>query len=216
VGVVFSLKLQAKMPSIHPSLHLVVIMGSVRDGRMCDRVSKYVLKTFEKTTKMKLRVLDPAIPELSGGMNKQPLHFMQDPMGAPEWMQTMNRTIKNSQAIMMLTSEYNGMMPPALMNLMNTFPPTSFRHKPCGIVSYSMGTTGAMRALNVCRPYASELGMVVVPGYASIPLVHENINSEGKCKNEMVNSNLTLLSKNLEWYAQAIYDYHLHGHPHID
>jgi len=197
-------------------MHLVVIMGSIREGRMCDRVSKLVLRMFEKNTKMKLRVLDPAISELSGELNKQPYHFMQDPTKAPEWMQTMNRTIKNSQAIMMVTPEYNGMLPPALLNLMNTFPPATYRHKPCGIVTYSMGTTGAMRAVQSARPYASELGMVVVPGYVPIPTVHENINSGGKCKNDLVNTNLTMLVKNLEWYAQAIHDYHLHGHPHLD
>jgi len=206
-------KAKAKMG---PALNMVLILGSVREGKMVDRVSKCVLRAVEKNTKMKRRVLDPACPDVSKELNTQPLHYMQNPEAAPDWMKTMNKTIKDASAFLILSPEYNGMMPPALLNLLNSFPPISFRHRPCGIITYSMGTTGGMRALNVARPYANELGMLVVPGFVPIPSVQETIDKEGNCKNEMVNTNLTNLVKNTEWYARAIHDYHLTGHTHSD
>ena len=41
-----------------------------------------------------------------------------------------------------VTPEYNCSLPPALTNLLDHFPPASFRHKPATIAAYSMGPWG--------------------------------------------------------------------------
>lgn len=69
----------------------------------------------------------------------QPLHFRQDPSQVPGWMTSINEKIKTSDAMVVVTPEYNCGLPPALSSIMDQFPPASYRHKPCGIVSYSMG-----------------------------------------------------------------------------
>jgi NAD(P)H-dependent FMN reductase len=72
-------------------------------------------------------------------MLKQPLHFMKDQSSAPKWMTDTNEAIKNADAILVISSEYNCSIPPALTNVMDYFPPASYRHKPAGIICYSMG-----------------------------------------------------------------------------
>lgn len=69
----------------------------------------------------------------------QPLHFRKDPNQVPEWMTSINDKIKKSDAMVIVTPEYNCGLPPALSGIMDQFPPASYRHKPCGIVCYSMG-----------------------------------------------------------------------------
>ena len=41
-----------------------------------------------------------------------------------------------------VTPEYNCSLPPALTNLLDHFPPASFRHKPATIAAYSVGPWG--------------------------------------------------------------------------
>ena len=72
-------------------------------------------------------------------MLKQPLHFMKDPQSAPKWMIDTNEAIKSADALLVVSSEYNCSIPPALTNVMDYFPPSSYRHKPAGIICYSMG-----------------------------------------------------------------------------
>lgn len=188
--------------------NIVMILGSVRNGRMADRVSKCVKKAVDKNCNVTLKTLDPATVAPKLMLSQQPMHFQLDPKSeSPEWMHRTKEVIEQADGFVMVSPEYNGMMPAALLNLLNCFPPTSFRHRPVGIVTYTMGNTGAMRALNVLRPYASELGMVVVPGYVPIPVVQDTIDENGNTENQLVIENMTKLVRNVEWYATAIRSY---------
>ncbi len=72
-------------------------------------------------------------------MLKQPYHFMQDKSAAPEWMTKLLPKITDAAGFVIVSAEYNATVPPALTNIMDYFPPASYRHKPASIVSYSMG-----------------------------------------------------------------------------
>ncbi len=61
---------------------------------------------------------------------------------------------------MLVSSEYNGTIPPALTNLLDHFPPVSYRHKPCSVVTYASGGWGGCRARVAMLPFITELGMV--------------------------------------------------------
>ena len=49
---------------------------------------------------------------------------------------------QESDGFLIVTPEYNCSLPPALTNLLDHFPPASFRHKPASIAAYSMGPFG--------------------------------------------------------------------------
>ena len=51
---------------------------------------------------------------------------------------------------MLVSAEYNCTIPPAL----------TYRHKPCSVMTYSMGNFGGCRARVALLPFISELGMV--------------------------------------------------------
>lgn len=46
---------------------------------------------------------------------------------------------RESSGLVLVSAEYNATAPPALTNLLDHFPPASYRHKPCSIVTYSLG-----------------------------------------------------------------------------
>ncbi|XP_059171824.1 uncharacterized protein LOC131952904 [Physella acuta] len=60
-------------------------------------------------------------------------------------MQERATKIKESDAIVLLPSEYNSVIPPALTNMLCHFSPSLFTCKPSGIVTYSLGVFGGMR-----------------------------------------------------------------------
>lgn len=65
---------------------------------------------------------------------------MKDPANeAPEWMLDINKKIQEADGVIFVSSEYNCGIPPALSNMLDHFPPASYRHRPCGIVTYSLG-----------------------------------------------------------------------------
>lgn len=70
---------------------------------------------------------------------RQPLHFMKDRSTAPAWLINANAEIESANGFVAVLSEYNCGIPPALSNMIDHFPPSSYRHRPCSIVTYSMG-----------------------------------------------------------------------------
>lgn len=70
---------------------------------------------------------------------KSPLHFYPNPADAPQWLRDTNATINDADGFLLLSPEYNYTLSPALTNMIDHFPPSSYRHKPAGVVTYSMG-----------------------------------------------------------------------------
>jgi len=58
---------------------------------------------------------------------------------APDWLDVVNNKLKESDAVVVVSAEYNHSIPPALSNMLDYFPLASYAYKPSGIVCYSMG-----------------------------------------------------------------------------
>lgn len=57
----------------------------------------------------------------------------------PPSLRDAHAKVKNADAYVVVSAEYNHSIPPALSNLMDYFPIPSFKYKPCSIITYSMG-----------------------------------------------------------------------------
>ncbi|XP_021964704.2 FMN-dependent NADPH-azoreductase [Folsomia candida] len=195
------------------SLNIVSILGSVRGGRMVERVGKVVHKCIQNRGVTPI-VMDPL--KLSKyELVQQPLHYIQNPDHVPAWMKSAHETVLKADAFFVVVSEYNSGVPPALTNLMNCFPPSSYRHKPVGIVTYSMGNFGGARTLTIVRPYLNELGLLPVPCYVPIPTVNTLIDEDGNTTNQMVLDRIGLAVKEVLWYGQGLKDLKLKTPPPI-
>jgi len=180
---------------------IVIFYSSVRPNRQCERVGKFV-KNVVETNGMTAIVFDPL--EMPFEVVATPLHFMENPDAAPAWLKDANTAIQNADGFIIVSAEYNCSLPPALSNMMDHFSPASYRHRPCGIITYSMGVYGGVRASTLIRPFASELGLITVPTYVGIPSVHTNFDEEGNCQTERISTNIDKLVREVEWYANAL------------
>ena len=68
---------------------------------------------------------------------KKPLHWYQDQKSAPEWLQKAGKLIREADAFVVISAEYNNGIPPALSNLLDHFAPDWYQQRPTLIVTYS-------------------------------------------------------------------------------
>ncbi|KAG8191691.1 hypothetical protein JTE90_016478 [Oedothorax gibbosus] len=185
------------------SLNLIVFLGSVREGRMCTRIGKFIQKQLEERNH-KVTIFDPL--EMDFPLVKKPLHFYRADEVPPAWLVQRNALVEEADGYVAISGEYNRCIPPALSNMMDHFPPKSYRCKPCSIVTYSMGPGGGCIAGMQLRYFLGELGMVT-PGFMFInATVHTAFTEDGtptETNDTAVSKGKRLVSE-LEWYATAL------------
>ena len=67
-----------------------------------------------------------------------PFHFRKAE-DMPTLLAETNRKIKEADGIVLVSPENNRAAPPAITNFIDHFPPTSYKCKPTGVVTYSTG-----------------------------------------------------------------------------
>lgn len=185
-------------------LKVLCIIGSVRTGRMADKVVRLVENQFTKAFGSKgheIKVLDPE--DFNLPLLKQPLHFYPDQEKAPEALHVLNKLVKDADAYLVVTPEYNRTMAPALTNTLNHLPPPSFEFKPSGLLSYSMGPNGGALACVSARPFLSEIGCIPVKHFVTIGNVHKEVSDLGETENQFILKDLKKLFDELDWWGRA-------------
>lgn len=181
-------------------LRVAMLLGSARPGRMCDRVAAYVKQKLSLAG-FDVEVIDPAV--LKFPLLQTPLHFYEDPSQAPQNVVDTNEKLKAADAYVVISAEYNHSMPPALTNMLDHFPSTTFQYKPCAIVCYSGSPFGGMRAAMQLRNFLAELGMLTVPAISAVATVHETLSEDGQSADAYLAEAAAKTIEQLTWYAQA-------------
>jgi len=191
-------------------LKVIVFMGSVRDGRNAERVSKFVTAKLQEA-KYDVDVWDPQELPLPMSM----LQVYLDPSQAPRIVRDMNEKIKAADAYVILTPEYNRQLPPALTNLIDYFPPLSYICKTSAIVCYSMGSGGFVAA-SQARTLMVEMGAPPIPYVLSISRVMQSLDESGNARDEYLHKAATKMITQLDWYADAMRNQRELGMPNWD
>ena len=145
---------------------------------------------------------DPDVLDLP--LLRKPLHFYKDQSEAPAVLRDTNQIITAADAFVVVTAEYNHSMPPALTNMMDHFPIASYKYRPSGIVCYSMGSFGGVRAAMQCRMLLGELATPSVGPLFAIPQINKALSETGEPLNAHMDSGADKLIKELEWYGTAL------------
>jgi len=181
-------------------LKIMIILSSNREGRMSARVGIAIEAALKKAGHS-VCLVDPANLDLP--ILQTPLHFYPDPTQAPANLKELNEQIKEQDAFLVCTAEYNRCIPPALTNFFDHFPPASFAYRPSTVVSYSMGSQGGAIASSQLRVLLTEFGCAPGAFGVYIPTVHEAIDESG-VPNERVAANLEKAVAQLSWYASGL------------
>lgn len=183
------------------ALKIVMFLGSTREGRFGLRVATFVKKQLQDAGHC-VELFDPV--EMEFPLLRKPLHLYADRCQAPKWLLDADVKIKEADAYVFVSAEYNHSIPPALSNMVDHFPLSNFAFKPSGLVCYSMGPYGGMRAAMQLRCLTGELGCISVSEIFGIPTVQNALDESGSPLNDHVVPGVKRLIAQLEWHGTAM------------
>ncbi len=191
------------------NLSIAVLLGSVRRDRMGSRAARLVTRELERRGHT-VHLVDPLELQL-------PLldrMYKEHPKGeAPEPLERLAEIYRRADGFLVVSGEYNHGIPPALKNLLDHFLEEYF-FRPSGIVCYSAGGFGGVRAAMQLRMTLAELGMSSVPSLLPIPRIAEAIDEDGIAQLPIVDRSANRFLDEFLWYANALAGARANGTPY--
>ncbi len=185
---------------------LQIIIGSTRPTRAADRVSPWVIERASAHGGFEVEVLDlrdwplPMFGEHVGTIGD-----FSDPTYSDPIVKRWNRKIKEAEAYLFVTPEYNHSIPGVLKNAIdNVFVSFAFRNKPLIAVGYSGGVAGGVRAIEHLAQIAIEAELVPLRTSVIIPQVVEAFDVTGQPVNPVTDIALQVALDDLAWWAAAL------------
>lgn len=180
-------------------LSIAVLLGTVRHERMGIRAAKLVVKELEARGHEAVLV-DPMVTPLPL-LDRMYKEF--DHGSAPEVLETLATLYRRVDGFLIVSAEYNHGIPPAMKNLLDHFLEEYF-WRPSGIVCYSAGQFGGVRAAMALRATLAELGMPSVPSLCPIPHVGKALDERGTPTDARTKHTLDRFLDEFFWYARAL------------
>ena len=178
---------------------IAVLLGSVRRDRMGSRAAKLVVDELERRGH-EVHVVDPCEVRLPLLDRMYKEHATGE---APEEMERLADLYRKVDGFIVISGEYNHGIPPALKNLLDHFLEEYF-WRPSGIVCYSAGGFGGVRAAMQLRMTLAELGMSSVPSILPIPRIGQSIDEHGVAIEPIVDRSAKRFLDEFLWYASAL------------
>ncbi len=157
-------------------LNLVVIIGSVREGRFGPVVANWFAGQAELHGHFTVDVVDLADTPLPLELPAVP-PALQPELPRPAAMAPLTRRLAAADAFVVVTPDYNRSFPAALKAAID-WHYTEWQAKPVGFVGYS-GASGGLLAVEQLRQVFGELHAHTVRDYVSFPRYHQLFGADG-------------------------------------
>jgi NAD(P)H-dependent FMN reductase len=183
---------------------LQIIVGSTRPARAADLVVPWVLAEanscgrFDQVELLDLRDWPlPIFAEHFGTIGDP-----ADPTYSAPIVKAWNDKIKEADAYLVVTTEYNHSIPSVLKNALdNVWMSFGFRTKPAAAVGYSGGISGAIRAIEHLAQILVEAEAVPMRNSVVLPSVRTAFGDDGRPTDPMARISLDLVLEDLAWWA---------------
>jgi len=175
------------MPDINP-LNIAVIYGSARKARQGIKAARFVLRKLEQRGH-DARLVDSL--EYPHPFLDQMYKEFEENTASPA-METVAGILAAADGYIIVSAEYNHSIPAALKNLLDHYQ-SEYLYKPSGIVTYSAGPFGGVRALVNLRAILAELGTPSIPSAFPVSHIHKAFDDDGNP-----------LDQAYEWYGHAL------------
>ncbi len=165
---------------------VAVLIGSARQGRVADRVMKWLMPELRRFPDFVYHVLDAR--EFETGDKADP---------------TYEAVIRNADAVIVVTPEYNHSFPAPLKAMIDALG-EPWHRKPVAFVSYG-GISGGLRAVEQLRLVFAELSMVTVRETVSISNPWSVLSSDGVPTNaDYLAAAVVRMMGSLLWWTRAL------------
>lgn len=189
-----------------PPIRIQVIIGSIRDGRAADAVSRWTLARANTLPDAVIETLDlrewslPHFAETFASVGDP-----ADPTYSTAVVKNWNRTIAGADAYIVVTPEYNHGIPGVLKNALDSvFASFAFRNKPAMFVGYSAGLTAGARAVEQLALVAIEAELVPLRNSVLIGQVGTAFDGRGEPTNSAADTAMSIALEDLSWWARLL------------
>jgi len=184
---------------------LQVIIGSTRPTRAADLVAPWVVARARAHGAFEVEVLDlrdwplPMFGEHVGTIGD-----FADPTYSDPAVRAWNRKVKEGDAYLVITPEYNHSVPGVLKNAIDSiFVSFALRNKPVAAVGYSGGIAAGVRAIEHLAHIVIEADAVPIRSSVIIPHVGAAF-EEGVPKDAVAEIAMTVMLDDLAWWSAAL------------
>ena len=189
-------------------MKLQIIIASTRPTRSADKVAPWVIERAKAHPDFDVEVLDlrdwplPFFQEHFGTLGNP-----QDPTYSEPIVKQWNQKIKEGEAYLFVTAEYNHGMLGVLKNAIDSvWFSYGFRNKPAAFVGYSVGLSAGVRAIEQLAQVTIECEMMPLRSTVIIPSVLSAFDDQGKPLNKGSEVAMTVLLDDLAWFGQVLKD----------
>ncbi|MFD8644831.1 NADPH-dependent FMN reductase [Streptomyces zaomyceticus] len=181
-------------------LHLAVIQGSTRDGRLGPTVANWLLTHAAARPELTTDLVDLAETPL-------PTVFPQLGQG-PERAEdravlaAVSPRLAAADAFVVVTPEYNHSYPASLKNAID-WHHREWHAKPVGFVSYG-GFSAGLRAVEHLRGVFAELHTVTLRDAVGLPGVWGQFDEHGKAVDPSVDAAAKTMLDRITWWGEAL------------
>lgn len=189
---------------MNKNLKITIILGSVRIGRFGDKPAKMMVEVAKKSEGVDIEFIDLKdlnLPNFESAVS--PAYITNQDYGN-EKINAFANTIRESDAFIMISPEYNHGYSSALKNALDSIY-IEWNKKPVGFISY--GSAGGARAVEQLRGVAVELQMTPVRNAVHIMspwnLVDETGNLKPGALDEYEKPMHNMIEQ-LMWWAKAL------------
>ncbi|WP_010163199.1 NADPH-dependent FMN reductase [Sphingomonas sp. PAMC 26617] len=153
---------------------ILIFYGSYRSDRMGIRLAHYLVESFAA------RGASPELIDARAiGLPMLDRMYKEYPSGtAPEALETLAGKIRNADAFVFVSGEYNWSVQPGLKNLTDHFLEEWF-WRPAAIASYSAGRMAGVRSGLAWHGILSEMGMIVTSSTLAVGGIGTAFDAEG-------------------------------------
>ena len=177
---------------------LLVFYGSYRADRMGIRLADYLVAARGAEAEL-VDAKAVGLPILDRMYKEYP------PGTAPPGMEALAGKIREADAFVFVTGEYNWGPQPGLKNLTDHFLEEWF-WRPAAVASYSAGRLAGVRAGTGWHATLSEMGMVVVSSTLSVGPIAQALDAEGApigSAGQQLDKSFARFADDLAWWTEA-------------
>jgi NAD(P)H-dependent FMN reductase len=185
---------------------VLVIVGSTRPGRAADLVLPWVIARVRAHDGFDTEVADlrdwplPIFAEHAGTIGD-----LNDPTYSEPIVQAWNKKVKQADAFIVVTPEYNHSIPGGLKNAIDSvWLSFGFRNKPVAAVGYSGSIGGGMRAIEHLAHVFIEVEAVPLRNTVVIPFVRTAFGDNGEPVNPETDIRMQVMLDDLAWWSSAL------------
>ena len=178
-------------------MRVAIIIGSIREGRQSQKAAYFLQK------KLAARLIDTDIIDLA----EYPLPFMEERItldpNPPVNALLISEKLKNADAIILVTPEYQGSFTGVLKNALDYFLP-EFLKKVVGVATTAGGRMGGINASVQLQHVILSMGAYPLPQKLIVSEIQHAFDEEYNPKHELLAKQGEKFIEEFVWFAQAI------------